>query len=469
MTEPETAGAPSPTAQNSSGPPATRDGTGSRDAATRLADAITPLLGIAQDHLTAQTVADLIHPDVIAVAEATGKTAENAQNLRISDLTGHRPTPRRQSRAAADAASKFYKTLKTRERYVADQRIVSGPKKTLEEVATKLKMSRQRVFQIERRIKSHLQRATGAELTILGASIQRYLRGDTTYPIALPAKTANEIIDRLLPGADPGSSLIRHAVISRLGWETNDGITYTTNRLAILQRFKDYAKQAADEAGIIDEKALIASLPDNRWRRCAHLLKKHSRIHTVDGLPSLKNTLTARVMAALINSPEPLTTSALAAIVKRDERTVTTILGNLNSTARTGSRRWAPANRVEHPYRSIANELAAKITAAGGTASVTKLITSIAKNSSARERSVELYLRTPRFKIKNGMAELAKPGEQTTTTNSRGRPRLRCARKTLLVDTNPPRTPQEDRNYRATARAGRGARLRRERSSNGYG
>ena len=138
----------------------TRDAgrTGSRDAATRLADAITPLLGIAQDHLTAQTVADLIHPDVIAVAEATGKTAENAQNLRISDLTGHRPTPRRQSRAAADAASKFYKTLKTRERYVADQRIVSGPKKTLEEVATELKMSRQRVFQIERRIKSHLQR-----------------------------------------------------------------------------------------------------------------------------------------------------------------------------------------------------------------------------------------------------------------------------------------------------------------------
>ena len=362
--------------------------------------AFRSLLATAADILGTPTLADALRPELVRLAKKMGlDTALRSVPLHEAMLgtTGLPALVALRLRSTLDG-------LNEKQRTVAEARLVQSPPATLEEAGRLLGVTRERVRQIQAGLEPKIEEALGPELGIIAAAFQEHLD-----PL-VPANELVQCVDGINPEAmATATALFRNALIDAMGF-TLDGDVYVNEQAAkVIRDVKSRASQIADDAGLLQEKDLIERLPDEKWRRFWPWIRRRSGLRSFHGSLALRDSAKARTKAALLLIGRPATKEEISALCGYEPKQVGSYLSNVPSVVRADRERLGFRDWIDDEYDGIVGEIIQRIEEDGGVTTTERLLREIPSRFNVSPVSVQLYMRTPRFEIRNGSISLASP------------------------------------------------------------
>ena len=368
------------------------------------ARAIPPLerlLAAARDIEGARTLADALRLDPGGLAEALDLRHELG-SIDLADLAGGR-------RAADEALSwlaPIAEAMEEREFLIARERIFAPKPATLQELGDRLGVTRERVRQIEARLRGRIapNRAMRALVGVLGRRWGPVVREDD-----LERRIGGLFAHAPDPLATLAATMLRH----ELAYSCEDGVCLSAEAVALAGRLKTAAEARADDVGLIDEAALRAELPNESWLPHWETLVARCGFHRLIGSLALRDTQKATVKAALLSVGEPATRDRIASIAGLTLERVGSQLSTIPSVVRADMRHWALDEWVDDTYDGIAAEIIRRIEAGGGATPLKGLIAELPRKYDVAETSVRAYAGAPQFVVEDGMVRLADESELT--------------------------------------------------------
>ena len=294
--------------------------------------------------------------------------------------------------------------LNEKQRTVVETRLVQSPSATLEEAGRLLGVTRERVRQIQAKLEPKIEKALGPELGIIADTFQEHLD-----PL-VPAKELVQRVNGIIPEAATGvTAIFRDALIQAMGL-TLDGDVYVNEQAAtVICDVKARARQLADDAGLVREQDLIDGLTDEKWRQFWPWIRRRSGLRSFHGLLALRDSAKARTKAALLSIGRPATKEEISALCGYRPKQVGANLSNVPSVVRADRERLGLRDWIDDEYDGIVGEIMQRIDEDGGVTTTERLLREIPSKFNVSPVSVQLYMRTPRFEIRNGSIRLASP------------------------------------------------------------
>ena len=278
------------------------------------------------------------------------------------------------------------------------------PRATLEEVGSQFGVTRERVRQIQKRLEPKIESALGEELHIIASTLQERLE---------PVIAVDELerrVDLIAPDASATvTTLFRNALIRAMGFTLNGGIYTNDSAEQAIRDVRLYARELADDVGLVQERDLIASLPDQKWQRFWPRLCQRSGLHSFYGSLALRDSAKARAKAALISLGRPATRDEIGAVCGQETNRVGANLSNIPSVVKADRDRWALDQWIDDEYDGIVGEIVQRIEEDGGVTTTERLLREIPAKFNVSPLSVRAYMQTPRFEIRDGSISLASP------------------------------------------------------------
>lgn len=370
---------------------------------TGWATAATPLerlLAAARDIGGARTLAGALDLDLGGMASTLGLRPA-LERIALADLTGDR-------RAADDVLARLLPAtdaMSEAERLIAHERLfASSPQtpRTLQQLGDRIGVSRERVRQIEARLKRRLARDIKPPLRALAAAVGRRL-GPAASEAEFQAWTRSLFDHAPASCANLATAMLR----SELGYSCEDGVCLSAEAIAVVERLRSAAGSHADPEGLIDEPELRGELPDEGWTKHWPTLIGRCGFHRIAGQLALRDTQKALVKATLIAIGAPATRDEIAEASGVRAAAVGSQLSAISGVVRADKRRWALAEWVDEEYAGIAAEIIQRIENDGGSTPLNRLLRELPRRFGVSETSVRAYAGAPRFAIEGGFVRLA--------------------------------------------------------------
>ncbi len=361
------------------------------------ADAWNLIAAAAQEFRGASTIGDLLRLDLSDLVAAAGadSTLDEAR-LKAPDSS--------LSARTASAVQTCLEGMPDVQRLVAVERTVASEPKTLEQLAAKAGLSRERMRQFDRKARAQLADTCGPTLGLLALVAAQRLG-----PVTTETEIKNQVAALLPESPDEPLALdaARRLLLARLDYECRNGICLDGAAAQAAEALKDGAGTLLDDAGLIDGDELRGRLDPERhdhWTALVgwigwHFLSDHI---------TPRVTARARAKAALLKIGTSATKAQLAEESGLTERQVAGALSNIDSVARADKHRWGLRDWIDDVYEGIPAEIVQRINEDGGSTRLNRLLDELPRLFGVSESSVWAYLNTPAFRVEHGwVAEAA--------------------------------------------------------------
>ena len=364
-----------------------------------------PLFAAAAELKGVKTVGDALSHEV---ADLAGKMGF-AEDLDAMPLDGLAPSWRGPVSAVLGRLEGVLRAMPDRGRLIVEHRLVSNPptaRMTLAEVGALLGLTRERIRQLQIRLERQLARALGPETPLVGAVLREELD-----PI-VDARAFEEHVDAVLGTGGAGLAMryFRTALVSEMGYTRRHGAYIDGQAEAAIVEIKNRARELADDAGLVEQSALLASFPEQDWRR-RHWspLQRLVGLHELHGSLAVRDSAKARAKAALKSINRPATRKEVARICGLGASRVAGAFSNIPSVVRADRDRWGLRDWVDDEYDGIVGEIIQRIEEDGGVTTTERLLSELPAKFNVSPVSVRAYMQTPRFQIRDGSVSLASP------------------------------------------------------------
>lgn len=361
--------------------------------------ALNQLLVAASDLHGADSVADLLAPDVVKLASMLGVQ----DNLRALDVDSVSTTQTMPSAVVLAEAERLYDSLPSTYRTVLDRRVLASPPDTLAKVGDRLGVSRERVRQMHAKLTKKIEILFGAKVRMI-ASVFRTQLGDVARERDVDSRINGLVAD----DGTPTAALARHVLKSSLGYSrTMNGVCLDESACLIVEQLQRAAPSFAED-GIIDQTALKSVLPDMEWEQHWELLLKCCAFHDIFGFAALRYSEKARTKAALLAIGTPATREEIAELCGLDPAKIGSYLSSFPNVVRADKSRWGLSEWIDDEYEGIEAEIIQRIEEGGGITTTNRLVKELPAKFGVSASSVNAYLQSPKFVLDdNGHVTLA--------------------------------------------------------------
>ena len=380
--------------------PATAEAAGAPWEST--AEVLSPLLAAAAELHGMKTLAEVLNPECLRLATRMRITTE-IEGIRIDQVIEGRPGP------AAVVVMRLklqLEQLTPRQSVVIEHRVLTTPPKTLEEVATRLGLTRERIRQIQAEVEQRIRKAFGNELRIVAGAVKDQL-GHVAKESAV-----NRRIDELLPNdsdctAERVKVLFRRALINKMGLTLDQGVYLDERGLEELEEIRESSHRLADDVGLVDEQQIVASLPSETWQQFWPWVRERIGLCNLYGALGFRNSAKARAKAALLSIGRPATREEIGSVCGIEDGRVGAYLSNVQSVVRADKERWGLREWIDDEYDGITGEIIQRIKESGGTTTTERLLKELPNKFDVSPGSVRTYMQTPKFVIRDGWISIA--------------------------------------------------------------
>lgn len=367
----------------------------------RAGEVLAPLFATAAELHGIDTLADALSPECRRLASEMG-IGDEVKEIRIDRLTEDVPG------LAAMMMGRLTRTLETvsgNAWKVIEDRLLRTPPDTLEEIGSRLGLTRERIRQIQVRTEEKIRDALGEEFEVIASILQEQLG-----PV-VPESEFERRMEAIAPAASEplARGLFRRAIIDRMGLVLEEGTYSNEQTREVLADIRVAARTLADEVGLVDEERLVAQLPGEEWRRLWPWLRERVGLHDLHGVLGLRDTMKARVKAALLSLGRPATRREVASICGLEPERAGTRLSSIPGVVRADKHRWALREWVDDEYDGIVGEIIQRIEEDGGLTTTERLLRELPDRFGVSPSSVRAYMRTSRFVVRDGGIRLANP------------------------------------------------------------
>ena len=379
-------------------PPATWDEAGA---------CLRPVLATGAELYGTQTLADALSPELRHLAAKMGLEPK-LDAIGIPRAIG--TTPGLVALASRQLQLALEKTSET-ERTTIELRLLRTPPQTLEEVGTKVGVTRERIRQIQVKVERKIHHALGMSQFSLvrpkGLDIVASVLREQFGHMASEDDVERRFNQLLSGTSEMVSGILRMVLIDTMDFVPIDGVYVDEPARRILASIKTWARELADDAGLVAEEQLVAKLPGEEWRPLWPLLRDRSGLHRLYGTLALRDSAKARTKAALLSIGRPASREEIGAVCGFGEGRVGAYLSNVPSVVRADKERWGLREWIDDEYDGIAGEIIQRIEEDGGATTTERLLTELPSKFNVSPASVRAYMQTPRFEIRDGSISLA--------------------------------------------------------------
>ncbi|MXW94412.1 MAG: hypothetical protein F4110_01275 [Acidimicrobiaceae bacterium] len=354
----------------------------------------TQLIAVAARELRgAATVGDLLRLDLSDLIAAAGADAAldefplETDHSTVADL-------------AVETVAACMELMSETQRMVVLGRLATSSPTTLQQLADKAGLSRERIRQLDRQATEALEEAAGPSLGLLALAASERLGDVTTKP------EIEEMVVALLPqprqvDCVDSPVVARWALFARLGYACRDHLCLSAKAVEAAKTLKETGTRLTDDAGLIDIEQCRQVVPPElhddldalvRWVGW-HRLSEHV---------APRATARARVKAALLKIGAPATKAELAQEGGMTERQVGGALSSIASVARATKDRWGLREWIDDIYEGIPAEIIQRINEDGGSTRLNRVLDELPRLFNVSESSVWAYLNTPAFRVEHG-------------------------------------------------------------------
>ncbi len=375
----------------------------------RAAELLASLFDAASEFHGASTVEEALKLDLHRLASHLEIPSDLAE-LPIQEITGCI----RISDTLTDRLRSFRDTMSPREDRLIAQRLFREHPVTLESLAQSFGVSRERMRQIQERLKQKLDTEVGRELDILANVVRDELGAVNTL------EELDRAVAEVLPnpnvgvfGAPADSSLAaeldlaRRMLRSRLDYAQLNALCLNEAALRLVETMRGAASEVTDEAGLIDEEAMRDRLPSREWDGVFPRLMTACGFKAIQGHWAVRSSISARTKVALLQIGRPARKVEIAAVAGLDAVQVGGALARLDTIGRADSRRWGLKEWYEEEYEGIPTMIMQRIRQDGGATSLNRLLEDLPRKFGVSDKSVYSMVRAPRFQIEDGLVSLA--------------------------------------------------------------
>ena len=359
---------------------------------------LRPLLAAAVELKGVETVGDALSGEVVDLARRMGISAD-LESIRVKNLIAGLRGP------ISVAVGRFEEALlamSSTQRVVIEYRLLREPQATLAEVASLVGVTRERIRQIQIKLDARLAQALGPEMLFLGSVLH-----EEFGPI-VEEQTFDRHINAKL-GTDIGlpERLFRKAIVAEMGYTCQHGTYIDEHARSMIAELRSQVPELADDVGLIEERLLLATLPDENWQRHWPLLRRHTGLHELHGSLAIRDSAKARAKAALVSIGRAATREEIASMCGLNVRQTAGAFSNIPSVVKSTKDRWALNEWVDDEYEGIVAEIIQRIDEDGGSTTTERLLTELPKKFDVSANSVRAYMQTPRFVIRDDQISLA--------------------------------------------------------------
>ena len=360
-------------------------------ASTELAESLACLSGLG-------AVSGSMDVGLICGDEPTGVTVQElARRLKVT--------------LPLDRFDKYLGQLSSRDRDILVSRsFVLGPPDTLEEVAHRWKITRERIRQLEVPLKAKLLARFTDTFKRLGLPVlSEYTR--RLAPIEILYSAARRAVS-----GSQWKDTAAAVVLQTIGpWRRNDGWAVHPAIDERVRSLKSCLEKAADAHGLLSNE-IVLDLCRDLFRDEA-VLQKYAQ-HVLElgracGQWTIRDTQKWRIAAALRFLGQPATKDEVAALTGLTSANVGSVFGTLEGVVRADRYRWGFEEWVDDAYDGIFGEIVQRIEECGGSVPLNLILRDIPDRFGVSEASVKSYLATDAFIIEDGFVSQADNNEYT--------------------------------------------------------
>ncbi|MGC3859894.1 sigma factor-like helix-turn-helix DNA-binding protein [Micromonospora chersina] len=317
--------------------------------------------------------------------------------LRLNSLTAADMVPNGASPDPVLEFTAFLSELDERQLQILRDRFLGRPPRTLTELAVDFDVSRERVRQIEVRLKELLARTFhfGTSIGNLLASLRAEIQ-----PIAALDRliTLHPDLARDVPGVEVPLWL----VLDRLDdyFEVSDGWAAAPDVGAAREQTRILLEDFATEHGLVDLAAATSATAMPKAELLAWLNWCGYVVYN-DQILTRTRSLNDHAASLLAATGEPLQTAELHQEMGRDAtlRSLTNVLGSDDRFVRTDRATWGLASWEVEEYTSIRQQIGLELAAAGGQIELSRLVESITNRFDVSPSSVQAYAGNGEYEI----------------------------------------------------------------------
>ena len=361
---------------------------------------LAPVLAASRELNGTAKLSDALSPEFARMASRMGI---NLGAIDLSTLMNDTIGPLTR---AARRLENYLGQLSSTQRMVVDLRLVSLPRKTLEEVGIEVGVTRARVWQIQEKLEQRIRYALGPDIRFVAAVLK-----EEQGPV-VPKGHLDRRLDGVLAGLPtPIGGLIRNSLFAEMDYELDHGYYLNDQAADLVKSIRLLAEEIADDVGLVDKEALISGLPGNDWRTFWPAFQHCCQFHDLYGFLSVRNSMRAHIKTAILSAGRPVTKQEIAHISGIPEKRLGSSLSNIVSVARADKYRWGLREWIDDEYEGIVTEIIQRIHEDGGATTVERLLTELPEKFGVRPNSVYMFMQTDKFVIRDGLVSLAHESE----------------------------------------------------------
>ena len=364
----------------------------------KIEKVLKPIFAVAAETRIAEHLADALSPQCIEIASHLGATDE-IETIGLGAAANGEPGP---ASVVARRLECVMSTMPERDLIIVEGRLLRQRPSTLETLGSELRVTRERVRQLQVKINSKIQRALGKELKLLATILSK------RFDHVVTQSTMDERVSAVFPDAQGLiGEIIGHHLVVEMGY-TLDGHVYLDN--CAKKQIKDIraiARSKADDAGLVEVQELLDQLPSAEWRVHWAWLLKQCNLHEMYGCLAIRNSAKARVKAALVSIGRPATRREIGEVCGFSEKEVGAHFSNIGSVIRADKDRWGIREWIDDEYDGIVGEIIQRIREDGGVTTTNRLLSEIPSKFDVSPSSVRAYMQTSMFEISDGHIRIA--------------------------------------------------------------
>ncbi|MCY3669005.1 MAG: hypothetical protein OXH81_25370 [Gemmatimonadetes bacterium] len=304
----------------------------------------------------------------------------------------------------------FWDSLSPREQLIFEHRLAEPNARTLDSLGAELRLTRERVRQLQKLIEGkwgHPELEARWWLRAIAATIRNDL-GPVVSKQLLHERLSRAFSD-LEYKSYPAriKEVTRHLIKVELAYDCSENVCLDEEASALVLKLKETAKSIADDVGLINPDELRDSLPEEKWFKHWDTLLRGCGLHQIGGFLALRNSKKAQVKAALISIGRPATKKEIGTICGFSSSRLGSQLSVIKSVVRADKKRWGLSEWVEDEYEGIAREIIQRINEDGGATKFERLVDELPRLFGVTESSVWAYVKTPRFLLRDGYVSMA--------------------------------------------------------------
>ena len=365
---------------------------------TQFVHQLDVLLAAASEFYGARTVSDALELNLHDLANMMGILSQ-LDSCAIDDLTTRGSIRHTTIARLTD----LRRAMQPREVLILERRLCTNSPERLDELGKLIGVSRERVRQIEHRLRAQIRERVGIEIGILANFVGQQM------PPVMDVREFDALIAGLFAESDEEQSreIAVRMVKDHLDYSCVNGVCLNEVAAGVAKAVEEIAYTSGDDVGIVHEQALKDQLPNEDWSSCFSKIVQACGFSHFGRWVAPKATVAARAKAALLGLGRPATSEEVARVSGLEPSQVSIHFGRIPTVVRADKVQWAHIEWIEDEYEGIAQEIIQRIQEDGGATTLERLLEELPRLFKVSKSSVRTIVGAPQFALSDGYVSLA--------------------------------------------------------------